>query len=133
MSLHTIPLSQTFERVQEWLPYFITFAHRRNAQAIWQAIQNGGVQIHLVEDEGRTVAAIGTRIFDHETGRIGDLMWVGGNNRPAILKAIPSLEHFLREQGCVRVIVTGRLSLERLLKPQGFAPTQITLEKALVR
>jgi hypothetical protein len=132
LSLHTIPLNQTFERVQEWLPHFVTFAHRRNAQAIWNAIQNGTVQIHLVEDEGRTVAAIGTRIFDHETGRIGDLMWVGGQSRPAILKAIPPIEAFLREQGCVRVIVTGRLSLARVMKPLGYAPTQVTLEKALV-
>jgi hypothetical protein len=133
--IHTIPLDQTFVLIREWLPHFLTFAKRRNSQAIWQAINDGEVQIHLVKDgSGSTVAAVGTRVFDHpEAGRVGDIVWAGGSDLKTIISSFPEIEAFLGRQGCRRIIMTGRLSLARVFAPLGYAPTQITLEKSLER
>jgi hypothetical protein len=132
MNLVSIPISRTFEAVDGWMPHFLTFARRRNAQHIWQRIHDGEIQIHLVMKDGASVAAIGTHTYDHEKGRIADLVWCGGENIPAILDILPTLEHRLGEQGCSRIILTGREGWLRLLRPRGYRKAQITLEKALV-
>ncbi|EIM26652.1 hypothetical protein [Microvirga lotononidis] len=127
--LFSIPLDRTMQEAALWVPHFRTFAKRRNSQAILEAIEAGDVQIHLVLDRGEVVAAIGTRVFDHERGRIGELMWWGGKSIPATQSVLPELFQFLGEQGCSRLIATGREGLTRILEPHGFKRTQITLEK----
>ncbi|UVF22864.1 hypothetical protein HPT29_028345 (plasmid) [Microvirga terrae] len=127
--LFSIPLERTMQEVGLWMPHFQTFAKRRNSQAILEAIQAGDVQIHLVLDRGDVVAAIGTRVFDHERGRIGELMWWGGKSIPATQSVLPELFQLLGEQGCSRLVATGREGLTRILEPHGFKRTQITLEK----
>jgi hypothetical protein len=129
VKLLPLTTAQAVETTELWLPYLVRCTERLgNPLAVSLAeIEEGECTVHLVVASGaQTVAAIGTRWFEHRLAV--QAHWCGGHGK-AIYAVVPQLEDYARSLGATRLYMTGRKGWSRLLPD--YRVEQITIGKAL--
>jgi hypothetical protein len=49
-------------------------------------------------------------------------VWLGGGDLSELVRRLPDIEAWAREQGCDRTTLIGRKGWERVLRPHGYRP-----------
>lgn len=75
--------------------------------------------------------AIVTEFVDYSSGERAAQVMSAGGDMQEIIRMIPGMEAYGRLNGCSRIIVTGRLGWQRMLKSQGYDFLSVTVGKAL--
>lgn len=95
----------------------------------------GEAQAFLIWDDEtkKPQAFVGVRYMRRADGRIGELIWLTGENRNAWVHLFADLEKYLREhQGCIAIKAIARPGWSKLLKASGYRMTHLTMEKEFI-
>ena len=76
-------------------------------------------------------AVLITRIMEHDGGKSLCGVAIAGYRPGDWMGAITDIEHWGRENGCVRAEWIARPGFEKLLKPHGYVKTHVMLERTL--
>jgi len=117
-----------------WVPYILSISERDGCDPAEKErmLLAGEAQAFIVwDDEGKKPQAfLGVRYVARGTDRIGELIWLVGENRAAWVHLFAELETYLREQqGCVGVKAIARRGWSKHLKSSGYRETHVVMEK----
>jgi hypothetical protein len=117
-----------------WFPYLASIAERsgNDIAEMVRMLSAGEAQAFLVWDgEGkRAHAFLGVRYAARGHDRIGELIWLTGENRAAWVHLFGELETYLREhQGCVAIKAIARPGWSKHLKSSGYRLTHCVMER----
>lgn len=119
-----------------WQPYILSISERSKTDPVEKErmLFAGEAQAFIVWDDEhkKPQAFIGVRYAARGQERIGELVWLMGENRAAWVHLFAGLETYLREQqGCVAVKAIARPGWSRHLKSSGYRLTHLVMEKEL--
>lgn len=106
-------------------------AHPIEIGEIYGRVLDGRWQVWGIRQDGATIGAVCTEVYDSTAGRTCALPIVGGRNMAGWLHLVSVIEDWARAQGCVRLEGNGRAGWERALKPLGWATIATIVEKRL--
>ena len=98
-------------------------------EGVKTAIEQRQAQLWAVWEGQRCLAALVTKITDHDKGRVCTIAHCGGIELCSWREHLNVLEAWAREKGCCRIDIVGRKGWERVLP--GFEQTGVVLEKKL--
>lgn len=137
MPLHLVPIPpDCLEQTQaQWYPYIVAIAERANNHPVdmVQMLDNAEVQAFLVWEpvEQKAQAFIGVQYLASTKGRVGQIIWLMGENRKEWVHLFVDLETYLREhQGCASMRAIARPGWSKFLKQSGYRETHVVMEKA---
>ncbi|MCC6779765.1 MAG: hypothetical protein IT537_24555 [Hyphomicrobiales bacterium] len=111
---------------------FIAAACRRGLHDLAgaeQAVRSGAALIWIVWDGESIVAALTTELHRINGRKLCFIAALGGNERRRWLHLIADVESWARAEGCVAMIVMGRLGWQRELR--GYRPRGVIMERTL--
>lgn len=115
-------------------PYILAIAERskNDPKAMEDMLYRGEAQAFLIWDDEkkRPQAFIGVRYAARGAERIGELIWLTGENRAAWAHLFTELETYLhKHQGCVAIKAIARPGWSKHLKGHGYRLTHCVMEK----
>jgi hypothetical protein len=134
LALVPIPLDCLEGTAGYWQPYILAIAERsrNDPDAMTQMLLAGEAQAFLIweVDTRKTQAFLGVRYAARGQTRIGELIWLMGENRAAWAHLFAELETYLREhQGCKAIKAIARPGWSKHLKSNGYRLTHQVMEK----
>lgn len=136
MTLALVPLPPDYlEGCREyWWPYVRAISERDKCDPAEKErmLVAGEAQAFLIWDDEtkRPQAFLGVRYALRGQDRIGELIWLTGENRAAWVHLFAELETFLHEhQGCVALKAIARPGWTKHLKTNGYRETHCVFEK----
>jgi long-subunit acyl-CoA synthetase (AMP-forming) len=138
MPLHLVPIPpECLEQTQvRWTPFVTAIAERasNDPNEMARMLFEGEAQAFLVwEPVGQKAQAfIGVQYLRSTKGRVGQIIWLMGENRKEWVHLFADLETYLREhQACVTVRAVARPGWTKFLKSSGYRETHVVMERAL--
>jgi hypothetical protein len=138
MPLHLVPIPpDCLGKTQaHWYPYVVAIAERAHNHPVdmVQMLDNADVQAFLVwnPEANKAQAFIGVQFLVSTRGKVGQIIWLMGENRAEWVHLFGDLEEYLREhQGCVVVKAIARRGWAKFLKASSYRETHVVMEKAL--
>jgi hypothetical protein len=138
MPLHLVPIPpDCLDGSQpHWFPFVLKIAERahNDPAEMTRMLYAGEAQAFLVwEPEGGTAQAfVGVQYLVSTNGKVGQIIWLMGENRAAWVHLFADLETYLREhQGCVAMRAIARPGWAKHLKANGYRETHRVFEKGL--
>lgn len=138
MSLHLVPLPPDHldGSQQHWSPFVISIAERANNDPAEMArmLYSGEAQAFLVWEpvEQKARAFVGVEFKLSTRGRVGQIIWLMGENRAEWVHLFADLEAYLKEQqSCVSMRAIARRGWSKVLKSKGYRETHVVFEKEL--
>lgn len=136
MPLALVPIPQDCLEgtVGFWRPYILAIAERskNDPEAMTTMLLAGEAQAFLIwePEKQKPLAFLGVRYAARGQERIGELIWLMGENRAAWAHLFGELETYLREhQGCVAIKAIARPGWSKHLKFSGYRLTHCVMEK----
>lgn len=136
MTLSLVPIPPDYLEGSRplWFPYLASIAERsgNDVNEKIRMLCAGEAQAFLIWDDeaNRARAFIGVRYAGRGPDRIGELIWLMGENRAAWVHLFGDLEKYLREhQGCVALKAIARPGWSKHLKASGYRLTHVVMEK----
>ncbi len=131
-----IPLGNVRDIENLWMPFLELQASRmgENVSVMARQVESGEVGIAFAwDDEAKeAIAMIGWRVILQGNTRVGEILWLAGAEMDLWLDLMPRGEEFMREhQRCQKIRAYGRKGWERVMKPFGYAPAAVVLERSL--
>lgn len=119
-----------------WRPYILQISERDKCDPAEKErmLFSGEAQAFLVWDAEakRSLAFLGVRYVLRGNERIGELIWLMGENRAAWMHLFGDLETYLRDQqGCVGIKAIARPGWSKHLKFYGYRLTHQVMERDL--
>lgn len=119
-----------------WMPYVLSIAERayNDPAEMQRMLYAGEAQAFLVWDAEalKAHAFIGVQYLGSTKGRVGQIIWLMGENRAGWVHLFGELETYLRErEHCVTVRPIARRGWSKFLKASGYRETHVVMEKAL--
>jgi hypothetical protein len=119
-----------------WVPYILSISERDGCDPAEKErmLLVGEAQAFIVwdDEDKKPQAFLGVRYVARGTDRIGELIWLMGENRAAWVHLFTHLETYLREhQGCVGIKAIARPGWTKHLKSNGYRLTHQVMEKTL--
>jgi hypothetical protein len=129
-----IPLDCLEGTVGYWRPYILSIAERsrNDPDAMTAMLFRGEAQAFLVweAEAKKPLAFLGVRYVARGQERIGELIWLMGENRASWVHLFGELETYLRDhQGCVGIKAIARPGWSKHLKSNGYRITHYVSEK----
>lgn len=117
-----------------WRPYILSIAERskNDPEAMTAMLYRGEAQAFLVWEPElkKTFAFIGVQYVARGTDRIGQLIWLMGENRAAWAHLFGELETYLRDhEGCKALRSINRPGWAKHLKEHGYRITHYVMDK----
>jgi hypothetical protein len=138
MPLHLVPIPPDCldGSKAHWSPYVLSIAERAHNDPAEMArmLYAGEAQAFLVWEPvgARPQAFIGVQYLASTRGRVGQIIWLMGENRAEWVHLFGDLETYLREQErCVTMKAISRRGWSKFLKSNGYRETHVVMEKAL--
>jgi len=134
LALVPIPPDCLEETRNTWARFVYAIAERSRNDPLEmeRMLFAGEAQAFLVWDPdiGKPIAFLGVRYMRRADGRVGELIWLMGENRKAWTHLITELETYLREhQHCVAIKAIARPGWAKVLKAHGYRLTHQVTEK----
>lgn len=134
LALVPIPLDCLEGSAGYWRPYILAIAERsrNDPEAMTAMLFKGEAQAFLIWEPElkKTFAFMGVRYAARGQERIGELIWLMGENRAAWVHLFGDLETYLHEhQGCVAIKAIARTGWAKHLKFSGYRETHRVFEK----
>lgn len=134
LALVPIPPNMLEGSASYWRPYILQISERSRTDpaAKERMLFAGEAQAFLVWDDEtkRPQAFLGVHYATRDKDRIGELVWLMGENRAAWAHLFGDLETYLRDQqGCVGIKAIARPGWSRHLKANGYRMTHLVMEK----
>ena len=137
IALFPVPVGLLQETAPLWLPYLRQIAERSRTDinAMCDMLFNREAGAFLIwDDETKKVKAfIGVRYVERVNNeRVGEIIWLAGEDRKAWVHLFADLEKYLREQEqCVSIKAIARPGWKPHLETNGFRLTHMIYEKEL--
>ncbi len=134
LALVPIPPGHLEGSQAHWWPYVKSIAERANndpAEMV-RMLHVGEAQAFLVWDSqtAQPQAFIGVQYLASTKGRVGQIIWLMGENRATWVHLFTDLEAYLRDQEhCVSMKAIARRGWTKVLKSNGYRETHIVFEK----
>jgi hypothetical protein len=134
LALVPIPLDCLDGSRAFWHPYILSIAERskNDPEAMTLMLYCGQAQAFLIwdDEQKKPQAFIGVQYVARGADRIGQLIWLMGENRAAWAHLFGELETYLREhQDCVAIKAIARPGWSKHLKFSGYRLTHCVMEK----
>jgi hypothetical protein len=131
-----IPYAALEQTAHVWTPFIEKVIQRtgESMEQLLDVIRSGEIALHLVwEPEAQKAHALaGVRIVLRGADKVGELMWLVGENRKQWLHLFADFEKFHKEHlGCVAFRARPRRGWVNDLKPLGYRVTAFLVEKDL--
>jgi hypothetical protein len=134
LALVPIPPDCLDASVAFWQPFVRSIAERAHNDPLEmeRMLYVGEAQAFLVWDpDSQTARAfVGVQFVRSTKGRIGQIIWLMGEDRKAWVHLFGDLETYLRErEGCVGIRAICRRGWVKILKETGYRETHVVFEK----
>ena len=121
---------------EHWRPYVLSIAERASnpLEEMERMLYAGEAQAFLVwnPESQCSHAFIGVEYRGSTKGRVGQIIWLMGEDRKAWIHLFADLETYLRDQqSCVAVRPVARRGWAKFLKANGYRETHVVMEKSL--
>ena len=94
-----------------------------------ELLNANAAQLWLAKNGTEIDAVCITQVAVHDLGKTCGIWVCVGTNRAAWQDYMTVIEAWAKSNGCIGMMHTARLGWQRILKPMGYAPTHIVLEK----
>jgi hypothetical protein len=138
MPLHLVPIPPDYldDTRDRWAPYVASIAERASnpPEEMIRMLYAGEVQAFLVWEpvEWKTHAFIGVQYLGSTKGRVGQIIWLMGENRASWVHLFADLETYLRDcERCVSLRAIARPGWAKFLKANEYRETHRVFEKGL--
>lgn len=118
-----------------WYPFLERIAQRSGEPVNDLLDQIGRLVVQPIlawdDEKNEATALSGIRRCFVGDSLMGDLVWMTGGNRETWQHLLDDLEHYLKEDGCIKCRAACRPGWSRFLKQRGYKMTHIFMEKNL--
>lgn len=131
-----VPLDHLEGTAHLWRPYILSIAERskNDPEAMTAMLYRGEAQAFLVWEPElqKTFAFLGVQYVARGVDRVGQLIWLMGENRAAWAHLFGELETYLRDhEGCKAIKAITRPGWSKHLKSNGYRETHVVMEKEM--
>lgn len=131
-----VPLDHLEGTAHLWRPYILSIAERskNDPEAMTAMLYRGEAQAFLVWEPElqKTFAFLGVQYVARGADRVGQLIWLMGENRAAWAHLFGELETYLRDhEGCKAIKAIARPGWSKHLKLNGYRETHVVMEKEM--